>query len=92
MAVPLARRLPRLTGTALALAFFGATGFYGLVLGGQYDALRQQYGEPRDIAARVVGYGLDKITIFGIAQLSEDKQQALWAALPALEELVEAIR
>jgi cell division protein FtsQ len=69
--VPLARRLPRLTGTALALAFFGATGIYGLVLGGQYDALRQQHGEPRDIAARIVGFGLDKITISGIAQLSE---------------------
>ena len=69
--VPLARRLPRLTGTALVLAFFGATGFYGLVLGGQYDALRQEYGEPRDVVARTIGFGLEKITISGIAQLRE---------------------
>jgi cell division protein FtsQ len=71
VAVPLVRRLPRLTGTALLLAFFGGTGFYGLVLGGQYEALRQQYGEPRDVVARTVGFGLDKITISGVAQLTE---------------------
>ena len=69
--VPLARRLPRLTGTGLALVFFGGTGFYGLVAGGQYDVLRQQYGEPRDVAARAVGFGIEKVTISGIAQLSE---------------------
>ena len=71
VAVPLSRRLPRLTGTALVLAFFGTTGFYGLVLGGQYDTLRQQYGEPRDVIARTIGFGLEKITIAGIAQLRE---------------------
>lgn len=71
VAVPLGRRIPRLTGTALVLAFFGVTGFYGLVLGGQYETLRREFGEPRDVAARVVGFGLDKITISGLAQLSE---------------------
>jgi cell division protein FtsQ len=71
VAVPLARRLPRLTGTALLLAFFGATAAYGVVVGGQYDAMRQQHGEPRDIAARVAGFGLGKVTISGIVQLSE---------------------
>jgi cell division protein FtsQ len=71
VAVPLARRLPRLTGTGLVLAFFGATGIYGLVASGQYAELRDTYGEPRDIAARAFGFGLDKITISGIAQLTE---------------------
>jgi cell division protein FtsQ len=71
VAVPLARRLPRLTGTALLVAFFGATGFYGLVLGGQYDAMRLHHGEPRDVAARIAGFGLGKVTIAGIVQLSE---------------------
>ncbi len=69
--VPLARRIPRLTGTVLVLLFFGATGSYGLVASGQYDVLRQQLGEPRDIAARLSGFGLEKITISGLSQLTE---------------------
>ena len=71
VAVPLAHRLPRLTGTVLALSFFAATGIYGLVLGGQYAALRQTYGDPRDVAARILGFGLDRITISGLSQLGE---------------------
>ncbi|NNM70848.1 cell division protein FtsQ/DivIB [Enterovirga aerilata] len=84
VAVPLARRIPRLTGTVLILAFFGATGFYGLVLGGQYDALRAQYGEPRDILARIVGFGLEKVTISGIAQLSEREVLTIGGINPRL--------
>ncbi len=71
VAVPLARRIPRLTGTALALSFFGAVGLYGSVLGGQYAFIRDTYGEPRDIAARILGFGLQKITISGLSQLRE---------------------
>ena len=71
VSVPLARRLPRLLGTCLALGFFAAVGGYGLVLNGQYDELRAQYGEPRDIAARLLGLGVEKITISGLSGLSE---------------------
>lgn len=71
VAVPLARRLPRLTGTALVLAFFAATAGYGIVAGGQYAAFRGSNGDFRDVAARILGFGLDRITISGLSQLSE---------------------
>jgi cell division protein FtsQ len=67
----LQRRLPRLFGTALALAFFALIGATGLVLGGHVQAFRQHYGEPRHAFARFLGLGLDQVTISGIAQLSE---------------------
>ncbi|MDB5592745.1 cell division protein FtsQ/DivIB [Enterovirga sp.] len=71
VAVPLARRIPRLAGTGLALGFFGLVGAYGLVLNGQYDELVSHYGDPRDIIARSVGLGVDKITISGLGRLPE---------------------
>lgn len=71
VAVPMARRLPRLTGTLLLLGFFAGTGLYGSVLGGQYATFRAAYGEPRDVAARLFGFGLDRIEISGLSQLSE---------------------
>ena len=71
VAVPLARRMPRLAGTWLVLAFFGAVGAYGSVQGGQYAALRAAYGEPGDMVARLLGFGLDRITISGLSQLSQ---------------------
>ena len=71
VSIPLNRRLPRLTGTALVLGFFGIVGLTGAVLGGQYDAMRLALGEPRDIAARTLGLGIERITITGLAQLTE---------------------
>ncbi len=71
VAVPLARRLPSLTGTGLVLAFFAGIGGYGLVANGGYAELVRQYGEPRDRIAAALGFGLDKITISGIARLPE---------------------
>lgn len=71
VSVPLARRLPRLAGTYLALGFFAAVGGYGLVVSGGYADFKDGFGDPRDVAARMVGLGLDKVTITGIARLSE---------------------
>lgn len=71
VSVPLARRIPRLTGTVLALGFFAAVGGWGLVLDGQYAVFRETYGDPRDIIARGLGFGLEKITIAGINRLPE---------------------
>jgi cell division protein FtsQ len=65
------RRLPRLLGTALTLAFFALIAVTGLILGGRVQAIRDQYGEPRHALARLVGLGLDQVTISGIAQLTE---------------------
>lgn len=73
VSVPLARRLPRLTGTALVLGFFAAVGGYGLVANGQYGELKARYGEPRDVLARALGFGLDKVTIAGVARLPETR-------------------
>lgn len=69
--VPLRRRLPRFVGTGLLAVFFGATGAYGLVASGQYDALRAVHGEPRDVLARAFGFGVDTVMIAGLSQLTE---------------------
>ena len=73
VSIPLVRRLPRLAGTYLALGFFAAVGGYGLVVGGGYADLKDTYGDPRDMAARALGFGLEKITISGIARLGESE-------------------
>jgi cell division protein FtsQ len=69
--VRLQRRLPRLFGTALTLAFFAVIGITGAILGGHVQAFREHYGEPRHALARLLGLGLDQVTISGIAQLTE---------------------
>ena len=71
VAVPLARRVPRHLGTGLTLAFFVAVAGYGAVVGGQYSVFRDSIGEPRDVIARMLGFGIDKITISGLSQLTE---------------------
>lgn len=71
VSVPLSRRLPRLTGTLLLLGLFACIGLYGSVIGGQYATFRAAYGEPRDVVARLFGFGLDRIEISGISQLRE---------------------
>src|SRR5215211_123702 len=71
VAVPLERRLPRFLGTGLVFGFLGLAGGTGLVLGGHVQALRQTYGEPHHILARAVGLGIERVTIVGIAALTE---------------------
>jgi cell division protein FtsQ len=71
VAAPQAGRVPRHLGTVLALGFFTAVAGYGLVLGGQYDAFQRAFGEPRDVVARALGFGIEKVTISGLSQLSE---------------------
>lgn len=82
VAVPFARRLPRLTGTLLTLGFFGAVGIYGSVLGGQFEWMRQTYGEPRDVAARALGFGISRITISGLSQMTEREVLAIAGITP----------
>lgn len=71
VAVPLARRLPRRIGTWLALGFLSLSLGAGTVLGGHVETLRANYGEPHHMLARLVGFGIDRVTIAGIAELSE---------------------
>jgi cell division protein FtsQ len=65
------RKLPRLTGTVLTIAFFAAVGITGAVLGGHVETLRARYGEPSHLFARAIGLGVDRVTISGATHLSE---------------------
>jgi len=69
--VPLERRLPRFLGTGLALGFFTVVALVGLSEGGHLDESYGTYGEPHHALARVLGLGLERVTISGIAQLRE---------------------
>lgn len=71
IAVPLAQRLPCRSGTFLALGFLALSIGTGSVLGGHIETLRETYGEPKHMLARLVGLGIDRVTISGIAELSE---------------------
>jgi cell division protein FtsQ len=68
---PLRHRLPRFLGTGLTLAFFGGVAVAGCVIGGQYQALRAEYGEPHHILARALGLGIERVTIAGLDQMRE---------------------
>jgi cell division protein FtsQ len=63
-------RLPGL-GLGLGLLFFGAVGFSGAKLGGEYDAFVRENGQPRDLIARALGFGLDSVTIAGQVELNQ---------------------
>ncbi len=71
VSVPLAQRLPRRIGTFLALGFLAVSLGSGSVMGGHVEALRRSQGESHHILARVFGFGIERITISGIAELSE---------------------
>lgn len=70
-AVPLAQRLPTRIGTWLALGFLSLSIGAGTMLGGHFDRLQEAYGEPRHMLAKLIGLGIDRVTISGIAELSE---------------------
>lgn len=74
----IAARLPRFSGAVLVAALMGATGLYGAVRGGQYDDFVAHHGDPRDIVARAVGFGIREVTISGISEL--DKTEVLQVA------------
>jgi len=71
VAMPLAERLPSGLGSFLAIGFLVLTGVSGAILGGHYETFRENYGEPRHALARLVGLGIDRITISGLNGLSE---------------------
>ncbi|HZH50623.1 MAG TPA: cell division protein FtsQ/DivIB [Microvirga sp.] len=71
--VPLERRVPRYLGTGLTLGFFGTVALVGLWQGGHLDGFVRAYGEPHHALARMVGLGLEQITISGISQIRENE-------------------
>ncbi|MCO5091909.1 cell division protein FtsQ/DivIB [Bosea sp. (in: a-proteobacteria)] len=78
IALPLAQRLPQSLGTWLALGFLGVSLGSGLVLGGHWQTMQDNYGEPRHMLARALGFGIEHVTISGLSGLSE--QEVLVAA------------
>ncbi|WP_430910947.1 cell division protein FtsQ/DivIB [Methylobacterium sp. sgz302541] len=69
--LPIEARLPRgvgIAGVSAALAAFALTGF---VASGRYDAFVAEQGRPLDIAARLAGFGVEKVTISGISRMYE---------------------
>lgn len=63
-------RLPGL-GSALAIGFLGGILYLGAAAGGQYADFVHEFGRPVDLASRALGFGVDSVTIAGVAELSE---------------------
>ncbi len=78
IAVPLAQRVPQGLGSWLTLGFLALSIGTGFVLGGHWQAMQEQHGEPRHMLARVLGFGIERVTITGLSGLSE--QEVLVAA------------
>jgi cell division protein FtsQ len=58
-------------GLAAVLLLFAGVGFAGLVQSGQYDEIVAAEGQPWDIAARALGFGIEAVTITGQSRMSE---------------------
>jgi cell division protein FtsQ len=69
-------------GTGLVFAFFGAVAATGLSIGGHTETLRRDFGEPHHALARLLGFGVDHVTILGIAQLAESEVLAAAGSHP----------
>ncbi len=65
-------RLPGLS-LGLGLLLIGSVGYHGAKLGGEYDAFVRENGQPRDLIARTMGFGVDSVTVAGQIELG-DKQ------------------
>jgi cell division protein FtsQ len=68
---PLHERLSSHLGSVLVAGFALSVAITGVIYGDHYRTFRQAHGEPRDIAARILGLGVERITISGIAELNE---------------------
>ncbi|MXQ10150.1 cell division protein FtsQ/DivIB [Microvirga makkahensis] len=69
--VPLEKRIPRYLGTWLTLGFLSSVVTLGLWQGGHLDTFIREHGQPHHALARVLGLGLERITISGIAEMRE---------------------
>jgi len=71
LALPIERRIPRYLGTAGFSVSFAALALAGFIGSGAYDRFVAEHGRPLDIAARLAGFGVERVTISGIARLYE---------------------
>ncbi|MCJ2084933.1 cell division protein FtsQ/DivIB [Methylobacterium sp. E-005] len=67
----LGARLSRGTGTVAVSMTFAAFALAGFVASGRYDSFVAEQGRPLDIAARVLGFGVERVTISGISRMYE---------------------
>ncbi|MEL6059849.1 MULTISPECIES: cell division protein FtsQ/DivIB [unclassified Methylobacterium] len=67
----LTARLSRGTGTVAVSMTFAAFALAGFVASGRYDAFVAEQGRPLDIAARLMGFGVERVTISGISRMYE---------------------
>jgi cell division protein FtsQ len=84
VSVPLERRVPRFLGTGLAVGFFAAVAYLGLSQGGHLDEFYKAHGQPHHALARMVGLGLERITISGIDQMREAEVLAAAGITPTI--------
>ncbi len=70
-AAPIEQRVPRLAGIALVSGLSGVLALAGFVASGRYDAFVIENGRPLDIAARLAGFGVERVTITGISRMYE---------------------
>ncbi len=71
--VPLGRRIPRHTGSALTFGFFAAVVTVGLWQGGHLEDFIRSHGEPHHAVARLAGLGLEQVTVSGLSQMRENE-------------------
>ncbi|MER2264685.1 cell division protein FtsQ/DivIB [Methylobacterium oxalidis] len=70
-ATPIAERLPAYAGSLGLSAAFAAVAVTGFIASGRYEAFVAEHGRPLDIAARVAGFGVERVTISGISRMYE---------------------
>lgn len=80
--LPLNERIPNGLGTWLTGALALAIAVTGASYGDHFRRFNEAYGEPRDTLARLVGLGIDRITISGIAELDEHEVLAAAGITP----------
>jgi cell division protein FtsQ len=56
-----------------AILLFGATGYYGAQLGGQWPVIVANYGTPGEIAANLLGLRVETVTITGQRELTDSE-------------------
>ena len=67
----LSERLPRGIGVVAVSLTAATAALAGFVASGRYDAFTAEQGRPLDIAARVLGFGVERVTISGISRMYE---------------------
>lgn len=65
------RRVPQFFGTWLLAGFMAVVAVAGLGAGGQITKYLEENGRPRDVAAKLLGLGIEEIAISGLIQLRE---------------------